>query len=293
VGGDRVPLSIKRKSSIKFFKKVANKELTVNMLKYSAPLIFTGIAWWVNGSSDRIFITMFAGVALNGIYAVANKIPSILSAFHGIIYQALQLSVFAEVHSDNDEKYLEKLYNIYNSAMVCVASSLIIVDVPLAKLLFKKEFFAAWHYVPALLISTVLFSVSGYITTIAAANKNTKLIANATVTGAIINSILNIILIPQFKVYGAVIATIVGYFFIWLSIILGIMKQSKVRIDIFKSIVLYLLLIFQWCVLLFIDNYYVYDLFILVLIILLVRSELKNVIMIMIKMIKSKLKKET
>lgn len=227
------------------------------MLSYSIPLIFTGLAWWVNSSSDRLFITMFANIGINGIYAVANKIPTILSACHTIIYQAMQLSVFKEIHSEDKDEYLTRLYNIYSFGMFTVCSALIIMDKALARFLFKGEFYIAWKYSPALLISIVFFSIAGYLTTIYAAEKETKLIAKATVIGAIINSILNIFLIPKFELYGAVIATVIGYFVIWLIMAVNCKKITQVKLPLYRSVLCGLILLLQWILLLVFEKSYV------------------------------------
>lgn len=48
------------------------------------------ISWWIANTSDRILILMFLGSAANGIYAAANKIPTIYttlflySTLHGL-----------------------------------------------------------------------------------------------------------------------------------------------------------------------------------------------------------------
>ena len=242
-----------------------SREFKKKMLCYSIPLIFTGIAWWINSSSDRLFIS------------VANKIPAIITACHNVIFQALQLSVFNEIKSNDADVYLKKLYHIYSMVMVTVCSILILMDKTIATLLFKKDFFIAWHYAPALLISTVFFSISGYIITIAAAAKATKLIAKATVLGAVVNTILNLILIPYFELYGAVIATLIGYFFIWLTIILGVEKKMGIKFGIVFSCINYAVLIIQWVILLVEEEHVmVYEIILLMLILCLNGAVIKE-----------------
>ena len=57
------------------------------MVTYSRPLIANSIAWWVNNASDRYIVVFFCGLAENGIYSVASKIPSILNIFQTIFNQ--------------------------------------------------------------------------------------------------------------------------------------------------------------------------------------------------------------
>ena len=46
------------------------------------------IGWWINNVSDRYIVTWICGLAANGVYSVAYKIPSLLSMFQQIFNQA-------------------------------------------------------------------------------------------------------------------------------------------------------------------------------------------------------------
>lgn len=267
------------------------KERKMEMLRYSIPLIFTGLAWWANSSLDRFFISYFCGMDANGLYAVANKIPTVLTAIHSIVYQAMQLSVFSEIKSNDSKEYLKKLYNIYNFLMVAACSALILLDKPLAMFLFKGDYYIAWKYAPALVISTVLFSVSGYITIVASVLNNTKTIAVATVSGAIVNGVLNIILIPKYGLYGAVIATIVGYFLIWFILIVRAEKSLEVSFSRIKSILMYALLVLQWIILLNAEHAILGEFIVIVLLALLNLGTIKDIWKLGIKVLKSLLEK--
>lgn len=56
-----------------------DKALERKMLSYSVPLILNSLAWWINNSLDKFFVTLICGMSANGILAVAYKIPSLLS----------------------------------------------------------------------------------------------------------------------------------------------------------------------------------------------------------------------
>lgn len=57
------------------------------MLKYSIPLIPNAFMWWIISASNRFFILYFVGVEANGLFAVANKIPSFLSILYAIFFK--------------------------------------------------------------------------------------------------------------------------------------------------------------------------------------------------------------
>ena len=232
------------------------KEQIKEMLRYSIPLIFTGLAWWVNNSLDRFFIAHYCGVEVNGIYAVANKIPSLLTAVHSVIYQAMQLSVFSEMKSADSKEYMKKMYSIYNFIMVLAGAVLIVINVPLAHILFKGEYFIAWKYVPILLMCTIVYSVIGYTTIIAAVSSETMTITVGTVSGAAVNALLNFLLIPKWGLFGAVLATLAGYLVIWCVLIIKVEKKLDLKFPKLQSLLMYGLLFLQWGFSLVMENAY-------------------------------------
>lgn len=273
----------------KLYVKNVDDKLRREMVKYSFPLIFSGIAWWVNGYLDRFFLSFFCGLAANGIYSVANKIPSILSACHSIIYQALQLNAYQEVNAKDSKIYFNKIYDVYNGIMVLVCSSLIMFDKVLAGFLFKGEFFSAWRYAPALLISVVLLSVAGYIETILSAERETKSLARSTFSGAIVNTVLNIVLIQKLQIYGAVIATMLGYFVVWLMRVLEVRKKFNYLFNIRKSILNYIFLTVQYLIVLH-NNSYLLHLIVIAILIINNKTSIKYCINLMLKNVR-KIKK--
>lgn len=78
------------------------------MLRYCIPLIPTAVFWWIMGVSDRYMVKWFLGSDANGIYAVAYKIPTILTILATVFMDAWQLSAIAE--SDGDRQAHLRFY---------------------------------------------------------------------------------------------------------------------------------------------------------------------------------------
>ena len=131
------------------------------MLHFSVPLIFSGILWWVVSSSDRYFVSWMCGSAANGVYAVAYKIPVILQTLDNVFGRAWLYTLYDSYKTDDGRNYIAKVFDAYNFLFCLGCSFLIIIDLFLSKLLFANEFFAAWKYVPFLLLSVVFNSASG------------------------------------------------------------------------------------------------------------------------------------
>lgn len=226
------------------FKKSFIKEKN-EMTKYSQPLIANSIAWWINNASDRYIIILFCGLTENGIYSVASKIPSILNIFQTIFNQAWTLSAVKDFDPSDQSGFFTNTYKAYNCMMVIVCSAIIVFDKILAKFLYAKDFYIAWKYVPWLTIAILFGAMAGYIGGFFAAVKDSKIFAKSTILGAITNLVLNLFFTPIFGPLGAAIATTISYMEVWAFRYWHSKRYVKIRIDLFRDIFSYIILIGQ------------------------------------------------
>lgn len=199
----------------KYLIKVNNQELKEEMIRYSVPLIFTIIGWWINATSSRYIVTYICGIGANGILSIAYKIPSIINVCQNIFLQAWQVSAIKN-YEKNSQCFYDNVFIYYNFTMCIVCSILIILSKILATILYAKDFYIAWQYVPFLLISIVINSMAGFIGSILAAIKNTNIMAKSAIYGAISNIIFSIIFIYFWGIQGATIATCMSSYIIYL-----------------------------------------------------------------------------
>ena len=241
-----------------FAEKILPNSLTQmqkEMLQFSVPTIFSGLSWWVISSSDRYFVSGFCGTSENGLYSVAYKIPTILQAIDNVFYQAWIYTLYDSYKTKEGQEYIIKVYDIYNFLFCFVGSVLIIITCPLARLLYAKEFYAAWRYVPCLVISIVLSSaggLTGYFLSIYKKTKSTMIIS---IVAALTNIILNYLLIKVTgDALGAAIATAFTFFVTWALYTYQGIKCSGIRVKWKKAILMYLVLVIQSSVIITTQN---------------------------------------
>lgn len=193
-----------------------NKNLRKEMLKYCLPLIFTTISWWINNASDRYVVTFMIGAAANGVLSAAYKIPSILNTIQQIFVQAWQISAIKEYGREKTDEFYGSTFIAMNF-MMCLCCSILCVSLEfIAPLMFKKEFFEAWKYIPFLLLSSVFNAASGFIGPILLAKKDSSSMARSAVFGSLCNIPLNIIFVYIIGIQGATIATVIASFIIYI-----------------------------------------------------------------------------
>lgn len=255
-----------------FFKRI-DKLLAKKMIKYSLPMIPNYIMWWINNASDRIIISVFCGTAINGVYSVAYKIPSLLSSVTSIFESAWRVSSVDDFGSEESIKFYNNIYAFYNGALLIGASFFVLITKLIAKILFAKEFFEAWKITPILILAYVFSALAQYLNSIFSASKQTKKIVNSSFAGAVVNILLNILLIPHFAGIGAAIATLTGYIIIWVINMKNTRSILKMNLNLPIILISTLFIIIQ-IVLIELDSlkYYIFALLCLIVVIVLNRK---------------------
>lgn len=238
-------------------KHSRNRELECAMRAYSLPLAANSVAWWVNSVSDRYVVTMFCGVADNGIYSVGSKIPQILNVIQVIFNQAWVLSAVKDIDAKDESGFFRKTYNAYGFLMVIACSILIVLDKPLAMIMYSNDFFEAWRYVPFLMISMVFGALAGHLGGVFAAVKDSRLYAQSTIAGAVSNVILNLMLVPIMGPLGASIATAVSYWMVWVIRRRIVRRHITITFSLLRDYVSYIILVMQGIWLIVFNGYWV------------------------------------
>jgi O-antigen/teichoic acid export membrane protein len=221
-----------------------DKKILKKLLLYSVPLIPNALMWWIMDLSDKYIIIFYMDIAANGIYAMAKKLPSIIDMFNGFFNQAWRLSAIEENNSANIKGFTSKIYEMYSLLHAVIIGILLIVSRPFVMIL-AKSYKDTWEYIPLLLLSVSVSSLSAFLGSKFVANEKTKIIFRTTIIGAIVNTILNFLLIPQFGLNGAGFATFIGF-----SIVLFLRERRLIKdneLDIkFKRLPIYGLIIIEF-----------------------------------------------
>ena len=194
-----------------FSARCISKDFYQEAIKYALPLIPTTSMWWVMNASDRYIISLYMGTAANGIYAVANKMPSLLSVFENIFYQAWQTSSINALEDKNRDRFYSKVFRNYFSILALGVLALLLILKPLTIHLFAHEYENAWMSTSILVIGVMFHALSGNLGTFYTTFKKTKGALITAIIGAATNTILNFIFIPKFGLMAAATTTLIGY----------------------------------------------------------------------------------
>ena len=199
-----------------FIPSKISRAVMKDLLKFCLPLVPSTVFWWITGVSDRYIVAAMVSDEQNGLYAAAYKIPTLLTYVVTIFNDAWKLSAVAE--SEDKEKcadFYSQIYGYYIAVMFVGGGAIAVLSQLFAKILFAESYFAAWVFIPVLSAATVFTALDTFLGSVYFTVKRTQMSLWTSLIGAVINIVLNLIMIPQWGAMGASIATFISYFLVY------------------------------------------------------------------------------
>lgn len=194
--------------------------LLKRMLRYSLPLIPASMFWWITNTSDHVFVTYMLGSAVNGLYETAYRVPNIMNLFATLFTEAWQLSAVTDGNQNDPGRvhFFSKVFLAYQALLFCGAAGLIyfskvIVIVLTASL--TSPYYPAWQYIPVLVIATIFSCFVSFMGSIYMVEMRSGQNLLTMMAGAVLNLMLNFVLIPKFGPNGAAFATFASYLLVF------------------------------------------------------------------------------
>lgn len=211
-----------------------NSDLFRKMIRYSVPMMFNTVSWWLVSSADKVMVEFALGEAALGIYAVASKIPALINVFIAIFQQAWGLAAIREVEGTNDVGFYGYVFDLYSMVVFTVTFVCVMVVNGFMTFYVGEGFFEAAQYVPLLLVGALFSAVSTYFGSIYTAMKKTKDVMITTFIAGGTNVVINLVLIPDMGIMGAVVGTVVAYFLAAHIRMLNVFGKMKIHCNVFN-----------------------------------------------------------
>ncbi len=202
-----------RKHQQMFSISLVNISKAKKMLKESLPLIFSTIFVTIYLRIDQVFLQHMATPEIAGMYAASVRISEIPFII-GTLFANAALPVIIKNRKIEEKNFfidLKFLFSIVIIVGVIISLLVSFFSEYIVLLIFGKQYLAA---APLLAIQIwsltfVYLGVAQGIWIISEKFSSISLIATA--TGALVNVLLNFLLIPKFSAAGAAYATVIAY----------------------------------------------------------------------------------
>ncbi|HEY4324179.1 MAG TPA: flippase [Mucilaginibacter sp.] len=215
-----------------------NFNLANKLLLYSWPLIISGIMVSLYMKIDQIMLQNMSGVKEAGAYATVASLSEAWNFIPAVIVTSLFPAIL-NAKRDDITRYRKRIQHLYDLMVyLSVPTALVITfAAPLIYKLYKPEYAYAAPVLSVHIWSGVFVFLGAASSQYLIAENFNKLTFIRTGFGAIVNIVLNLILIPKMGMMGAAIATLAAYASATFFVIF-IPKVNDQGVMMFKSLFL-------------------------------------------------------
>lgn len=179
-----------------------------NLLGFGFPLIFSGVAWFIISAADRYFLAHFKGLEVVAIYSLGYKVASILLI---IVVNPFQLAygpfTFANLGAPDIKEKLGQLFFYLVTGLTFVGLGIALFSPILVRILAPPEYSQSYLVTLCILPAMALNGIYYWAAALIHIVKKTYIIGLTMASVALLNLLLDYILIPRFGSFGAIIAT--------------------------------------------------------------------------------------
>lgn len=229
--------------------KLMDKKLIKEMYQYSIPLVPNGISWWIVNVSDRTIISYVLGTAANGLYAVSNKFPTILSSLLGVFNLSWSESAALHINSPDRDEFFSDISNTVTKLFTSLGVGMIACMPFIFPLLINSKYNGAFNQIPILVLGAVFNVVVCLYSAVYIAKKMTKQVATVSIIGAIINITINVLFIKYLGLYAASISTAISYFVMMVYRHIDLKKYVNIKYE--SGLIIKTVLIFTFSIILY------------------------------------------
>jgi O-antigen/teichoic acid export membrane protein len=214
-------------------------KLLSEMLRFSVPLVPSGIAVWLSIYVDRVMINNFLSLHEVGLYGIGFRVAGIVSIVLAGFQSSLSPLVFNNLENIETPYNLSRIFRFFLAISLLLFGGIVFFVDDILRIFTEPTFYdsskVVIYLVPAILLSQMYIFTPGIFIA-----KKTHYVIWINVFGAILNISLNYVLIPILGYAGAALSTFLGNLSIFLIYLFFSQKLYPVPHQfskIFKSLI--------------------------------------------------------
>ncbi len=205
------------------------------LVKFAHSFLYYGIFLIILDQADKFIIQYFKGSAEVGIYSACYRIGMVMNLMIAG-FRTAWIPFFMNLKDDeNNKEIFSKVftYFFYGGMLFFLVIALFGTDIVEFKIgsfsLLDEKYWGGMVILPFILLSYFLFGLYTNVNIASYFENKIKYLIISSGAGAVVNIVLNIILIPAYSIIGAAVSTMVSYFIMFL--VLYFFSQRIYRIN--------------------------------------------------------------
>lgn len=186
------------------------KEQFWYLLKYQAPLVIHALSFTVLAQADRVMISKMIGNSEAALYSIAYTLGAVMSIIQNSINQSLVPWRFQKL----EKKQYKDIRSVSNFTLILIAGIVIafcLVAIDILHILFTEDYYDAIWCIPPIALSVFFMFIYTLFVWVENYYEKTKYVAYVSVVCALVNILLNYILIQFFGYIACAYTTVISY----------------------------------------------------------------------------------
>ena len=162
--------------------------LSIDMLKFSLPLIPAALANTLINQSDKYFIRYFFTIADTGIYSLARKLGNTIHLLLTMPFMMAYMPRRFEIMNNPEAQQIyAKVFKYYCAITIFAGLAISMLIPEILVIMTTPQFYAAGKYVPLIVLSMIIFGFKYHFEFGILWSKKTKYYAYINISTAILN----------------------------------------------------------------------------------------------------------
>lgn len=197
-----------------------SKEDCTKLLKFGLPLLPHSLSFWFKSGLDKVIITAYCGLAVNGIYSMALSFGALYTIFNTafsnsyIPYLQKRINAFTEDNIVSEKKAIVRLSYLMMVGFAVLSIFAVFVCWLAIKYFLSADYADSFQFIPYIMIGLTFNSIYGLVIQFPYTIKKTLGMGIITFSGSIIQLLLTYVLVLYLDVEGIKISYVVGSFII-------------------------------------------------------------------------------
>lgn len=199
-------------------------DITRNLLSFGLPLTASVVSVWVLQLSDRYLLSRLGSLAQTANYAVAYSLGGILAAVLLGPFSLAWPAAMYKIAKRDDAAYIFRLvFRWYFIVLLFTSFGLLILAIAILHLFFPPVYAVAAPLIPVITAGIMFYGLYNVLSVGISIRRKTWFAFISLTLAAIVNVVLNVILIPIYGSMGAAVSTLLAY--LLLALIVYIVNQ--------------------------------------------------------------------
>ena len=188
-----------------------NIQLLKQMIRFAVPLVPMTLMMWVLSLSDRYILLHYHGNAEVGLYGIGLRFTNLMNVVISAVSVAYTTFAFSSKDDGDSKKQYYYVYSIESVLLIIVAFTIGLFGKEIIQIMTAETYKQSYVSLRDLLFSQVFYAMASIVGYGIFFEKKSGYSLLAVSTGAAVNLVLNIYLIPQYGIAAAAFTTLLGY----------------------------------------------------------------------------------